>query len=101
MDNSTPNARMDAAIADLQSQDKPNYRGTATKFGLNHTTLRRRFLGEQGSRQAAMSEHHQCLTNDQEKVLIQHINKLTDRGLPPTTGIVRNLAEEIIGRDVG
>jgi Tc5 transposase-like DNA-binding protein len=37
----------------------------------------------------------------QEEVLIKHINDLTDRNLPPTTQIVKNLAEEIIGGTVG
>ena len=48
-----------------------------------------------------MSECRQRLTNSQEEVLIGHINKLTDRGLPPTSQIVRNLAEEIAGSSVG
>jgi len=34
-------------------------------------------------------------------VLISHINKLTRRGLPPTSTIVRNLAEEMISRPIG
>ena len=33
--------------------------------------------------------------------LIGHINKLTDRGIPPTSQIVKNLAEEIRGKEVG
>ena len=37
----------------------------------------------------------------QEEALIQQINRLTDRGMPPTSGMVRNLAEEVIGRPVG
>ena len=33
--------------------------------------------------------------------MIKHINSLTDRGIPPTNYIVRNLAEEMIGGPVG
>jgi len=97
MDNLTHDARIELGIGDLESQAKPNYRATAKKYEVNYTTLRRRFLRQQSSRQVANAKNHQCLTIAQEKVLIQHINKLTDRGLPPTSGIVRNLAEEIIG----
>jgi Tc5 transposase-like DNA-binding protein len=34
-------------------------------------------------------------------VLIKHINDFSDRGLPPTTQIVKNLAEEILHDTVG
>ena len=34
-------------------------------------------------------------------MLIDQINKLTQRSMPPTSRIVRNLAEEIIGGPVG
>ena len=53
------------------------------------------------SRQEATSEYHQCLTAAQEEALIELIDRLTNRGLPPTNCMVKNLAEEIIGRPVG
>jgi len=38
----------------------------------------------------------------QEEVLIGHINMLTAQSIPPTSQIVKNLAEEIIsGKPVG
>ena len=49
----------------------------------------------------AVSIHRQALTNAQEKTLIQVINRLTDRKMPPTSAIVKNLAEEIRGAPVG
>ena len=52
------------------------------------------------SREQVTSEHKKCLTNTQEATLISVINKLSIRGLPPTTQIVKNLAEEIIGQEV-
>jgi hypothetical protein len=94
--NSTFEARIEAAIAELESQDVPKYSLTTNKYFLNHTTLRRRYLGIQLSRAAASSEYRQRLTAVQE-VLIKHINDLTNRNLPPTTQIVKNLADEIIG----
>ena len=65
------------------------------------TTLRKRFLGQRLSVHAAASKYRQRLTFVQEETLIKHINSLTDRGMPPTSRIVRNLAEEMIGGPVG
>ena len=101
MDSSTHEARIELAIKDLESQEAPNYRATARKYALSVCTLRRRYTGESVSRKAANSEHRQCLTFPQEEVLINQINRMTDRGMPPTGHIVRNFAEEIIGRPVG
>ena len=61
----------------------------------------RRFKGEQVSRAIANAEIRQRLSLEQEETLIKHINKLSDRGLPPTSHIVKNLAEEIIGSKIG
>ena len=101
MAQSTYDARLELAIADLAKQDKPNYMATAKKHEVARTTLRKRFLGERVSIHAAASKYRQRLTFVQEETLIKHINSLTDRGLPPTSRIVRNLAEEIIGGPVG
>ena len=38
---------------------------------------------------------------DQEKVLVEYINKLTDRGMPPTIQVVQNLVKEMIQSLVG
>jgi hypothetical protein len=89
------------AIADLKSQDTPNYNATAKKYGVARTTLRRRFKGETVSIQQHHAEKLQCLNNIQEEILIEQINKLTRLGCPPTPQITKNLAEAIIGRPVG
>lgn len=101
MASTTNNARIELALADLDSQEKPNFSGTAKKYGLVGSTLRRRYQGKTMSRAAATSEHRQNLTFAQEEILISQINRLTDRGLPPTNQIVKNLAEEILGRSIG
>jgi hypothetical protein len=101
MAQSTHDARIELAIADLLRQTKPNYMRTARKYEINRTTLRSRFLGNQLSKKAAASEYRQRLTFAQEEALISLINTLEDRGLPPTSRMVRNLAEEMINRDVG
>ena len=94
-------ASIEAAINDLNSQSIPNYRATAKKYGLVESTLRRRFKGETASIEVARAAAHQRLSIVQEEVLIEKINQLTDRGLPPTSSIVRNLAEKILQDRVG
>ena len=59
------------------------------------TTLAKRFQGKTVSNQEANSYARRQLTDIQEKTLIQYINKLSDRGLPPTPQIVKNFVEEI------
>jgi hypothetical protein len=99
--NMDHNARIKAAIADLESQERINYAATATKWGLKRSTLSRRHRGKTSSRQDANSYTRQQLTDSQEKTLIKYINKLSDRGFPPTPQIVKNLAEEIAGVALG
>jgi Tc5 transposase DNA-binding domain len=101
MATTTNSTLIELAIADLRAQDKPNYRATAKKYALDNNTLRRRFLGLQLSPAASASLHRQRLLIVQEKALIDQINRLTDRGLPPTSQMVRNLAEEMIQGKVG
>ena len=98
MNNSTTKSAIELALDDLKLQKKPNYSATARKFGVERTTLAKRFKGKTVSRAIANSEHQQHLTMDQEKVLVEYINKLTDRGMPH---IVRNLVEEMIQSLVG
>jgi flagellar motor protein MotB len=98
MDSATREMQMQLALSDISDQLKPNYAATARKNeGVQRTTLQRRFEGSQSSRAEANAEHRQRLLIEQEEAIISHINKLTDRSLPPTSQIVCNLAEEIIG----
>ena len=94
-------ARFLEACDELDKALLPNYPKTAKKYNLNVTTLRRRHQGKQRSRKEALSISRQCLTLAEERTLISTINKLSARAMPPTASIVRNLAEEIIGRKVG
>jgi len=91
---------MKKALDALNAQLIPNYTQTGLKYGIDRITLMRRYKGLCTSRQEATSLYHKLLTDVQEELLIDQINKLTIRGLPPTSHIVRNLAEEIIGREV-
>ena len=60
----------------------------------------RRHKGYTVSNGHAHSIHQKLLTNAQEEVLLDHISKLSARGLPPTPQILRNLVVEIVRHDV-
>ena len=95
----THNARMEAAMAELDAQLKPNFSAAAEKWLLERTTLAKCWKGQTMSREANL-EYRQLLTNVQEDALITRINHLTDRCMPPTSRIVKNIAEEIRGGEV-
>src|SRR5947199_6447927 len=101
MDSMSHNARIEAAIADLKSQECVNYAATARKWGLEPTTLRRRFIGQSTTIEEANSKSRQKLISIQEEALIEHVNKLTDRGIPPTPQILKNIAEELAKTKLG
>jgi transposase-like protein len=93
--------RIPEAIAELESLEDPNLTEIAKKYGVTRRTLENRWKGKTVSMQESVSTNRQALTNAQEKALIQLINDLSNRRLPPTTAIVKNLAEEIRGKSVG
>jgi len=100
-DRAAHNARIEDALADLNSQGRVNYTATARKWCVERTTLAKRHRGETKTVEEASSSSIQKLNSMQEKVLLEHINKLSDRGIPPTPQIVKNIAEEISGKKLG
>lgn len=94
-------AQFEAAIAHLDAQKERNYTEAANKFGMSRSALTRRYLGQSVSRAESASINHQRLNNVQEDTLLGYIDTLTNRHLPPTTQIIKNLAEEIAGGPVG
>jgi transposase-like protein len=95
------NVQIERAIAHLKEQNSPNISATAREFGVARETLSKRFHRKTTSRAQAAATHKMKLSTTQEEVLVAHINKLSDRGLPPTPRIVRNLAKELSKSDVG
>jgi len=93
--------RIDAAVAAIRRGEFSNYTEAAKEYECDRGAVSRRIRGLTKSKKEADSFWRQCLTNEQEEVLIQRINDLTDRGMPPTSQIVKNLAEEIRGERVG
>ena len=89
------------AIADLNTQECPDLITTVIKYGVLWKTLENWWKSKTVSIQDANSQYCQALTNAQEKALISIINNLTNCNMPPTSAIVKNLAEEIRGGPVG
>jgi hypothetical protein len=94
-------ARITKAIGAIQRGEFTDYSKAAKYYECSRSAVSRRIRGLTKTRQQANSFWHQCLTIEQEEVLIHRINHLTDRGMPPTSHIVKNLAEEIRGAEVG
>ena len=86
---------IDKALDDLASQDKPNYAATAEKYGVHRSTLSRRHRKITTSREIATANFKSLLTPQQEKELVEYINKLSVFGLPPVVSMVRNFAYDI------
>jgi hypothetical protein len=93
--------RIDAAVAAIRRGEFSDYAKAAKEYKCDRGAVSRRIRGLTKSKKEADSFLRQCLTDEQEEVLIQRINDLTDRGMPPTSQIVKNLAEEIRGERVG
>ena len=68
--NMAKNALIEQAIDDLISQDAPNVRATARRYGLVHSTLLRRYNGKTVSDRQARSQGPQLLTDAQEEVIL-------------------------------
>jgi hypothetical protein len=92
---------MRKALAEIESSEAPDYAAIARKYRLTRSTLSRRARGLTTSRAEFQSQIRQCLTNAQERILINQINRLTERAIPPTSQMVKNFAEEMIGYTVG
>jgi hypothetical protein len=94
-------SRIDKAVAAIQRGEFTHYADAAREFKCDRSAVSRRIRGLTKSKKEANSFWHQCLTIEQEECLIHRINTLTDRGMPPTSHIVKNLAEEIKGGPLG
>ncbi len=93
-------SQIDQAVAHLKEHSEDNISYVADLYGVDRSTLSRRFRGVTKSRsQKAICQ--QLLTPPEEQRLLKHINTLCKRGIPPTPSILRNLAYEITGNEPG
>ncbi|KAF2176625.1 hypothetical protein K469DRAFT_399391 [Zopfia rhizophila CBS 207.26] len=87
-------------LKSLEPGEKFNFTATANKYGCDRSTLSKRFRGVQRSREEK-HENQRHLNNQQEKSLLQYIDDLCKRGLPPTHHMLQNFAKEICRHPVG
>jgi hypothetical protein len=97
----TKSIRINKVVAAIQRGEFIHFNNAADYYKCSRSAVSRRMRGLTKSKKQANSFWHQCLTIEQEEVLIHRINLLTDQGMPLTSHIVRNLAEEIRGKLVG
>ena len=95
------NEAISIAIDDLDSQKALNVTATAKKYKIDPSTLWRRYNGRTVSHAEARSRSTMLLTNAQESVLVEYINKLCTRGMHPTPQIVESLVIEMVGHSIG
>jgi hypothetical protein len=76
------------------------YTKVAKDFKFDRSTLSRRHQGKQAPR-AAKAVQQQKLNPQQEEKLIIYIGELTERGLPPTREMIKNLASAVAESDMG
>ncbi|KAF2836603.1 putative pogo transposable element [Patellaria atrata CBS 101060] len=89
---------IDLALDDLNSQSVPNISHTAKKFGVDRTTLSRRWRGITRSMDTAY-KRREFLNESQSKFLIKYINRVSAQGLAPTPLMVRTWAAEIAKKE--
>ena len=86
--------RIEEALAALALQESPNYKRTAREYGVTRSVLSRRHRGL--CRSIREAREYQCLLSTQQQTeLINHINELSEAGIPPTPSMVRVFAFEI------
>jgi hypothetical protein len=88
---------IEAALQDLKLQDKPNISATARRHNVQRSTLSRRHNRVTTSVKIK-HQNQEFLTQRQQQDLIKYINELTEKGIPPTTTMVRNFAQEMAGK---
>ena len=98
--NMDHNTRVAKAIADLKTQDRTNIAATARKYDLTRETLSKRWRGITESQEDYYLSLQQ-LTETQETELVEYVNKLTNRGFPPTPQLLKNIAKSLSQKTLG
>lgn len=88
---------MDAALSDLKASCTLSISDGARRHGVTRSALSKRFHAKTSSR-AQGAESRRMLDNQQENKLINYIQHLCERCLPPTPRIVANVAQQLCGK---
>jgi transposase len=92
---------LEAALLDIGKSKAPNYRAIAEKHNVHYSTLYRRARGITVSRAVAAEISKRLLTNAQEEVILQKMEKLSNKGIYLVPRIVRNSVQAIVGHPIG
>ncbi|ODH38477.1 hypothetical protein ACO22_02328 [Paracoccidioides brasiliensis] len=84
------------AIKDLRAQKIKNYAAIARKHSINKETLCHHYNDLPLAQDKPVSQHKKKLSNQQEQMLLLHIEKLAAHSFAPTPQIIQNLIVEII-----
>jgi hypothetical protein len=87
---------IEAAINELRAASKPNIAEVSRKYNIERTRLNRLFKGTRSTKEAYDSRRG-LLSQQQDRRLIELVNRLTRDGLPPTPKTVRQLAKDMSG----
>ena len=97
--NSTNMDPIQEAIREIEScelGEQFSYQQLAKKYGVNRCTLARRHKGiheAHGLRRLSLHPHH-------ETELVQYIDTLTERCLPPSREMIQRFASDLAGKEV-
>ena len=91
---------IDNALQALTLQDKPNISATAKTYHVDRSTLSRRFRGVTTSTKV-QHENNGLLSPQQERTLVEYINKLTETGIPLTPSMIHNFVHDIVQKQPG
>ena len=89
-------APIDEAITYLESSETHNIAAAARIYGVQRSTLSKRFNGKTGSLRQK-GEKQRLLSDTQEETLVKQIWRLCEWCLPPTPAMVRLWASSICG----
>ena len=78
------NVQIKRSIVHLNVQKKSNISETSRLYDVSRSTLSQRFTGKSISRTEITNTYHIKLFTTQKEVLVDHINRLTDKKLSLT-----------------
>ena len=79
---------IDKALASICGQKDVNYTAIADEFGCDRSTLSKRYRGVTTSYKNITAIYHSLLSKAQQNKLVNYINKLFNKGIPPTIPVI-------------
>ena len=90
-----------AALLEAANSKVPNYTAIARKYNIHLLTLSRCARGVTISRAVATEISKRLLTNAQEEVILQKMERLSNKGIYLAPRIIRNSVQAIVGHPIG